>query len=205
MKTDKEDSSATTVNGGSIAMNPKLPFARSIRWLIHAEQVLATLSLFVILATMAAQVFARYFLGTPFSWSEEVSLLCLLWMTFTAAAFVMAEGKHITVDVLSSRLSQRGKLWLECLSHGIVAGTCLLLLLSTISFVWYVGKIGSPSLGIPRSWWYGAVVAGLLLITVHSILNLLRAILTGRPLVIEMASESAVEEEALHLNLEQAE
>lgn len=205
MKSHPSESGAVPAISASQPPQQPLPFARTVRCLILIEKSLATVFLFVILATMGAQVFARYFLGTPFSWSEEVSLLCLLWMTFMGAAFVMAEGRHITVDVVSTRLGRRGQLWLECFGHVTVAGTCLLLLLSTVRFVWYVGKIGSPSLGIPRSCWYGAVVAGLLLISVHSIINLLQVILTGRPIAIESASQGSAEDEALNLNMEQGE
>ncbi|HIE99119.1 MAG: TRAP transporter small permease [Fuerstiella sp.] len=180
---------------------PPLPFARCVRWMSLGEQTLAALFLFVIVSTMGAQVFARYFFGAPFSWSEEVARLSLIWMTFMAAAFVMAEGRHITVDVLSHRLSVRGQLWLECLSHGIVSGTCLLLLIGGSRFVWYVGKVGSPSLGIPMSWWYGAVGVGLLLMAIHSIVNLLQVLATGRPTV----REGMAEEEGFHLEMEQGE
>ncbi len=183
------------------ACTSSLPFARCVRWMIFGEQSLAALFLFAILATMGAQVFARYFFGAPFSWSEEVARMSLIWMTFMAAAFVMAEGRHITVDVLSHRLSVRGQLWLECLSHSIVAGTCLLLLIGGSRFVWYVGKVGSPSLGIPMSWWYGAVGLGLLLMAIHSIINLVQVVATGKPTI----REAIVEEEAFHLELEQGE
>ena len=172
-----------------------------VRWMIAGEQAVAALFLFVILATMGAQVFARYFFGAPFSWSEEVARLALIWMTFIGAAFVMAEGRHITVDVVSERLSLRGRLLLECLSHVIVAATCLLLLIGGLRFVWDVGKVGSPSLGIPMSYWYGAVGFGLLLMAVHSILNLILALSTGRPVTMEMSAGTAADE-ALHLDLE---
>lgn len=178
-----------------------LPFSRSIRWMILGEQSLASLFLFLIVSTMGAQVFARYFFGAPISWSEEVARLALIWMTFIAASFVMAEGRHITVDVLSPRLSLRGQLWMECFSHGIVTATCLLLFVGGIRFVWYVGKVGSPSLGIPMSWWYGAVGVGLLLMATHSVLNLLQVLSTGQPTV----REGIVEEEAIHLDMEQGE
>ena len=178
-----------------------LPFSRCVRWMSLAERFLGGLFLFVILATMRAQVFARYFFGAPFQWSEEVARLALIWMTFMAAAFVMAEGGHITVDVLSPRLSVRGQLWLECLSHAVVAGACLLLLIGGSRFVWYVGKVGSPSLGIPMSWWYGAVSVGLLLMAIHSIVNLLQVLATGRPTV----REAITEEEAMHLEMEPGE
>jgi TRAP-type C4-dicarboxylate transport system permease small subunit len=192
------DNAATT---GEQTATDALPFARCIRWMILGEQTLAALFLFLIVSTMGAQVFARYFFGAPFSWSEEVARLALIWMTFMAAAFVMAEGRHITVDVLSPRLSVRGQLWMECLSHCIVAGACVLLLVGGSRFVWYVGKVGSPSLGIPMSYWYGAVELGLMLMAVHSIINLLQVMATGQP----TAREGMVEEEAFHLELEPSE
>jgi TRAP-type transport system small permease protein len=198
---DLNSADATITNDQAGDSANALPFAQCVRWMSVAEQTLAALFLFVIVSTMGAQVFARYFFGAPFSWSEEVARIALIWMTFMAAAFVMAEGRHITVDVLSPRLSVRGQMRLECLSHGIVTAACLLLLIGGSRFVWYVGKVGSPSLGIPMSWWYGAVGVGLLLMAIHSIVNLLQVLATGQP----TARESVVEEDAFHLELEQGE
>lgn len=178
-----------------------LPFSRWVRWMSVAERALAALFLTVVLATMGTQVIARHFFGAPFQWSEEVARLALIWMTFIAAAFVMAEGRHIAVDVLSPRMSIRGQLWLECFSHVVVAGTCLLLLIGGSRFVWYVGKVGSPSLGIPMSCWYGAVSVGLLLMSIHSIVNLSQVLATGRPTV----RETIADEEPLHLEMEPGE
>jgi TRAP-type C4-dicarboxylate transport system permease small subunit len=178
-----------------------LPFARLVHWMSLTEQTLAALFLFVIVSTMGAQVFARYFFGSPFSWSEEVSRMALIWMSFMAAAFVMAQQRHITVDVLSHRLSVRGQLWLECLSHIIVAGTCLMLLIGGLHFVWYMGKVGTPSLEIPKSLWYGAVSVGMLLMSIHSVVNLLQVLAAGRP----TARDGMDEEEGFHLELEQGE
>lgn len=194
-----EPSTITAGSSDQAAPNA-VPFERCVRWMVLGEQTLAALFLFLILSTMGAQVFARYFFDTPFSWSEEVARLALIWMTFLAASFVMAEGRHIAVDVISSRLSVRGQLWMECLSHCVVAGSCLLLLIGGLRFVWYVGKVGSPSLGIPMSCWYGAVGVGLLLMAVHSIVNLLQVMATGQPTLREN-----VVEEALHLELEPSE
>jgi len=187
------------VNSENQPSTDAAPFSGCVKWMVFGEQTLAALFLFVILATMGAQVFARYFFGAPFSWSEEVARLALIWMTFMAAAFVMAEGRHITVDVLSPRLSVRGQVWLECMSHAVVAVACLTLLIGGSRFVWYVGKVGSPSLGIPMSWWYGAVGVGLLLMAIHSALNLLQVWSTGRP----VARSQVGSDEAFHLELEQ--
>ncbi|MEZ6127712.1 MAG: TRAP transporter small permease [Planctomycetaceae bacterium] len=196
-----QDENATESDGHVVRpVHPDTaPFSGCVKWLIFGEQTLAALFLFVILATMGAQVFARYFFGAPFSWSEEVARLALIWMTFMSAAFVMAQGRHIAVDVLSPRLSRRAQVRLECMSHLVVKLSCLTLLVGGARFVWYVGKVGSPSLGIPMSWWYGAVGVGLLLMSIHSALNLLQVRATGQP----VARPDVGSDEAFHLEMEQ--
>ncbi|MEO0416748.1 MAG: TRAP transporter small permease, partial [Verrucomicrobiota bacterium] len=139
--------------------------------MIRGEQTIAALLLFIILGTMATQVFARYVFGAPFSWSEEVARLSLIWLTFISAEFVMAQGRHIAVDMISSRTGAKGRFLIECLSFIAVAAACLLLLIGGAKFIWYVGKVGSPALGIAKSWWYAAGGVGLLLMAIHSLIN----------------------------------
>ena len=176
-----------------------LPMANLVQLMVRGEQAIAALLLFIILATMATQVFARYVFGSPFSWSEEVARLSLIWLTFISAAFVMAQGRHIAVDMISARFGDRGKFLIECFSFLVVAAACLLLLIGGAKFIWYVGKVGSPSLGVPKSWWYGAGGVGLLLTAFHSLINLFQVVVTGRPI----PRESALEEEAFQLHMEE--
>jgi len=186
----------------SVASGSKpLPLANVVRWLVVGEKTIAAMFLFVIVTAMAAQVFARYVFGAPFQWSEEVARLALIWLTFTSAAFVTAEGRHIAVDMISSWTGDTGKLLIECLSYVVVAGSCLLLLTGGASFVWYVGKVGSPALGVPKSWWYGAGMLGLLLMALHSLVNLFQVWMTGKPI----PRETFVEDEAFQLEMEQSE
>jgi len=111
----------------------------------------------------------------------------------------MAQGRHIAVDMISARVGDRGKFLIECFSFLVVAGACLLLLIGGAKFIWYVGKVGSPSLGVPKSWWYGAGGVGLLLTAFHSLINLFQVVVTGRPI----PRESALEEEAFQLHMEE--
>jgi TRAP-type C4-dicarboxylate transport system permease small subunit len=178
-----------------------LPLATCVRWMVLGEKTIAALFLLIIVSTMATQVCARYVFNSPFQWSEEVARFALIWLTFISAAFVMAEGRHIAVDVISSRIGHGGKLFIECLSYVVVAATCLLLLIGGVNFVWYVGKVGSPALGLPKSWWYGAGMVGLLLMAAHSLVNLLQVWLTGKPI----PRETPVEEAAFQLKMEPGE
>ncbi|MEC8473857.1 MAG: TRAP transporter small permease subunit, partial [Planctomycetota bacterium] len=76
-----------------------LPLASITRGLVMGEKMVAALFLLAVIITMASQVVARYVFGSPFQWSEEVARLALIWMTFVSAAYVMAEGRHIAVDM----------------------------------------------------------------------------------------------------------
>ena len=178
-----------------------LPMAGVVRWMVIAEKLIAGLFLVVIVATMSLQVIARYLFDKPYQWSEELSVFALIWMTFMSAAYVMAEGRHIAVDMLSTRVGQRGQLLIEMGSYLLTAGTCILLVVGGARFVWYVGKVGSPTLGLPMSLWYGSCLVGLLLITIHCIINLFQLWITGKPI----PRDSSADEEAFHLQLESGE
>ena len=119
------DSSPPTSDESESTGEQPLPLATCVRWMVLGEKTVASLFLLVIVSTMAAQVFARYVFNDPFQWSEEVARLALIWMTFISAAFVMAEGRHIAVDMISSRVGDGGKLFIECMSYVVVAVTCL--------------------------------------------------------------------------------
>ncbi len=147
-----------------------------VRWLVAVERALSAALLLMILGTMSAQVVARYVLHAPISWSEEWARFVLIWLAFLAAAMVMAEGQHIAVDLLSRWLGNKGKRRLECFWNGVVVLACLVLLVGGFRFVWGVGLVGSPALGISRSYWYGAASVGLALIAVHGVINILAAL-----------------------------
>lgn len=165
------------------------------RRLIAVERTLATLMLAGILVTMGAQVIARYVFGSPFSWSEEVARLAMIWLTFLAAAYVTGQRSHIAVDVWSARVGRTGQYRSDVLVSLVVITTCLLLFCGGMNFVWYVHLVGSPALGIPKSLWYGAVSVGMLLIAVHALLNLLWLWQSGRPYPIS----SLIEDEGFQL------
>ena len=60
--------------------------------------MVATAFLCVILFTIA-QVFFRFALDAPLVWSEELSRLLIVWITFLGAAVVAWDGRHLNIDV----------------------------------------------------------------------------------------------------------
>lgn len=139
-----------------------------VRGLVAVERWLSVALLGAVLGLMSAQVVARYVFRSPIAWSEELARFALIWLAFVAGAWVMAEGRHLVVDVVSRHLSGRGRRILDVVSGCVVLVTCVVLLPAGIGFAWRMGGIKSSALGIPMSWWYFAPVTGLALLALHS-------------------------------------
>lgn len=147
----------------------------------RVERAISVLLLCALFGVMSAQVIARYVLGRPIAWSEELARFALIWLTFVAAAFVMAGGRHIAVDVVSRPMGRRGRVALECVSSTVVLAVCAALVPAGIAFVRQTGSILSPALEMPMAWWYFAPVLGFALLGLHAGINLVLTIGRGRP------------------------
>lgn len=88
--------------------------ARTALWVAGISLVLMT-------ALIAAQVFARYVMGTPLTWTEPSSILLMGWFILLGAAVGTREGYHLSFDVLLIILPQRIVLILHSVSDVVVA------------------------------------------------------------------------------------
>jgi TRAP-type transport system small permease protein len=154
---------------------------RWARGLVAVERWVSVMLLGLVLGLMAAQVVARYLFRSPIAWSEELARFALIWLAFVAAAWVMGEGRHLVVDVVSGRMSRRGRVVLDCVSSAVVLLTCLVLLPAGAGFAWQMGGVKSSALGIPMSWWYFAPVTGLALLALHSGMRIWMTLHRGEP------------------------
>ncbi|MFM9277531.1 TRAP transporter small permease [Paenibacillus jiagnxiensis] len=89
----------------------------------------SAVALMTLIVTM--QVFTRKLFGFVFFWSEELTLLLLIWFSFLGIAIGFREKLHLAMDTISNRLSRSANRLLD-----IVIG------LSTFAFGLYLIKYG---------------------------------------------------------------
>jgi TRAP-type C4-dicarboxylate transport system permease small subunit len=63
-------------------------------------QVVAALSLLVIVAINVANVTGRYVFGSPFSWAEELMLYLMILIVFSATPVAAWRNQHIRIEAL---------------------------------------------------------------------------------------------------------
>jgi len=73
--------------------------------------------LVVIMATMTLnvlwQVFSRFLLQNPSSFTEELARYMLIWLGILGAAYVAGQKLHLAIDLLPTKLKGKSKAYLE--------------------------------------------------------------------------------------------
>lgn len=98
------------------------------------------------------QVIGRHLLSAPSSATEEIARFLLIWLGSLATAYAFVRRMHVGVDLISVRLSARGKvhvariIWLACILFALMVmvygGGLLVNVTATLGQT-------SPALGIP--------------------------------------------------------
>lgn len=162
-------------------------------WTVFEEYVAKVLMLVMVISA-TIQVSARFLLAryVTISWTEELAVLALVWLTFWAGAAVSRTQEHINL-VLVYDLMPRSVQRIFLIIGELVA-ICVL-----VPIVWYgftsaqmSDLIATVTLGAPVSIYAYAVPAVMSLMVVHSILHLIEYVRT-RPPVVEAVEPNAQE------------
>ena len=71
--------------------------------------VLAGVSFLAMVALTCWQVFTRYILKNPSSWSEELVSYLFGWMALLGASIVVGERGHMNIPIVVDRMGEKGK------------------------------------------------------------------------------------------------
>lgn len=75
----------------------------------HAEETASLLLVAALTLVIGGQIFFRYFLNDPLSWSEELAQFLLICLTFVAATAVLKRGEHFSIDAFVNLLPGRAR------------------------------------------------------------------------------------------------
>ncbi len=103
------------------------------------------------------QVFSRYVLSIPLTWSDEVIRYTFTWLSFLSAALTMKYKGHIAIEFLVGFFSGNSRKVFRTLMELVVLG--LLILLTVVGFQIMLITHGQSSvaLGLPLSVVYASL------------------------------------------------
>ncbi len=133
----------------------------SLKWIL-------IILLAVMVIDVSWQVFSRYVLQRSSSITEELATFLLIWVGLLGAAYAYREKSHLGIDLISHKLSSKGKFY----SESIV----LIVVILVSSFVFIFGGLRlvyitftlnqlSPAMRINMGYIYSVVpITGILII-----------------------------------------
>ena len=66
--------------------------------LLNIDVAIASIAMCVLVGLTFAGVVARYILGSPFTWIEEIQAAMIVWVIFGAAGAAFRTGNHAAVS-----------------------------------------------------------------------------------------------------------
>lgn len=123
------------------------------------------------------QVFTRFVVGTPSSFTDELARYLMIWVGVLGAAYISGRRMHVAIDLLPARLNKEGQTKLKVFINIIVIVFCLAALVIgglRLVYITYTLEQYSPALQIPLALVYLVIpISGLLIIyyKISDILN----------------------------------
>jgi len=134
----------------------------------HLEEIVTAILLGIMTGSVGLSVFCRYALKMPLSWTEEVVLLCMVWVCFLGASIATKHKEHIIIDIVVSLAPRRLAKGMEVVSLSVVSAVLALLVWQGIRLVEVTQDVETTALGIPTMYIYAAVPVSGLLMSVHN-------------------------------------
>ena len=127
-------------------------------WSRRCGEALLALGLAVMVVMVFGNVVLRYAFDTGITVSEEVSRFIFVWLTFGGAILVFAEGGHIAMDTLTSRLPEGWQKIFGLVSSALVVLCCGFMLVGGWSQTLINLANVAPVSGIPKGALYFSAV-----------------------------------------------
>jgi TRAP-type transport system small permease protein len=146
---------------------------RAVDGLNAVAAIACHLLLVAIVSVIVLQVFLRFVLNSPTSWSEEVALLFLIWFGLLAVAVGVRRHEHVAIHFLRDLLPAPLGIALDYATQVAIGVFMLTLVLYGDNLVALVGVQVLPASSIPKAYLYFPVIAGGLLGLLNAATNLL--------------------------------
>jgi TRAP-type C4-dicarboxylate transport system permease small subunit len=148
----------------------------------------STIGCFLMVALVFTRVVMRYGMSSGFQWSEEISVLLMMWIAFFGGSTLFYDKANISVRMFIEKFPEKLQNIMEYL---FTAGSMVflgLMMINGYSFAVLGLNINFGALEIPRFWSYLSVPAGALFALYFCIVDLMHRIFPQAPLLLKRES-----------------
>ena len=131
----------------------------------------------VLVVDVLWQVFSRYLLSSPSSFTDELAGFLLIWVGVLGAAYVAGRKEHLAIDILVQRSPPARQRRLQFIIHTLILLFALFVMViggTSLVYTRFVLDVKSAALQLPLGYVYIVLPLSGLIIIFYEILHLLQ-------------------------------
>ncbi len=136
----------------------------------------------LIVLTVTWQVFTRFIIKDPSSYTEELARFLLIWIGVLGASYALRTRSHLGIDLITQRLSARGQMILQTFVYGMVILFAIFVMIiggiRLVDLTFSLNQI-SAALGIKIGYVYTVIPISGFLMVLYSIVFICETIKSG--------------------------
>jgi C4-dicarboxylate transporter DctQ subunit len=163
--------------------------------ILNVMGVLAGLILLFITFSISYSIFTRFFGLQPPVWTVQFNEYALLWMTFLGTSWALRKRKHVSLDLIQTRLKPPAQHWLERIHSVMGILLCSVLCWYSATATWshfQRGIIDVKGVDMPKYIVIGVIPFGFFMLTLQFIRNLFAEFPESGPLENNDDDEMAI-------------
>ncbi|MFC2186235.1 TRAP transporter small permease [Peijinzhouia sedimentorum] len=138
------------------------------KFLDHTIEYSLVVLMILMILNVSWQVFSRYFLSQPSSFTDELSRYTLIWLGMLGAAYVSGRSGHLAIDILPQSLKGASQVRLQILIYAIVVffvASVMVIGGGNLVYITYTLQQKSATLQIPLAYIYSIIpISGLFVV-----------------------------------------
>ena len=123
----------------------------------RAENVIVAL-ITIMFVSFLLQIAFRYLLNRPLGWTDEVTVLCWVWLVLWGAAFILSDKDEIRFDIVYGHVSKRTQRSFTVISSLALVVLFVVSLPASWNYVLFMKREKSAYLGMRFDYLYSIYV-----------------------------------------------
>lgn len=150
---------------------------KSFNWktfITNIDQYVSAILFIVIMCLLFLQVVSRYVFKHSFTWTEELSILLFVWMTYLGVSSAVTHRKNLRIDALLDVVPFKVKKTLLILGDVIFIIFNIYLIFPFIELIGSIGTSRTPILGIPKAITYWLIPVILVISSIKLVFDIIK-------------------------------
>ena len=138
--------------------SPIYSLVQRVSALIRKLQTLAcyfcALLFAILFVSFVLQIGMRFLLNNPLNWSEELAVICYIWIVFVACALILRDDQHIVFTLITQFLPQKGQLFCQLITSILFGGILIAISLGVFDYVAFMKVETTSALTLRKDYIY---------------------------------------------------